>query len=403
MTSVSSLAASAQSGTDIRLWQRVAFDGMRVLGIAADPLNPGRVYALAALPGSRFSPSNSADFYRSDNGGETWRQVSTVGSYSVVGIGISATGRIWIPEIRGPGYVSDDEGETWMRGSQPIQVSAFAIAPSNPSRMYVTGSLGLVDRSDDGGLTWTEETLGTRGCTQGSIAVDPVDADIVYVGGGCGLHKSQDGGATWVQLLDLYAVMVLVNPTNPGIVYGGNASLRITGRIDERRGLWRSGDAGITWTNQSEQPGSISLLIFDRRDATFSTLVARGSYELFWSPDAGSSWTPLGMPTDTTLLPFPWAASNTVAVGDRLLVGYGNGMWATMLPPERPQPSGSTPSRQGLERTTQAVLPDGTCDAPHDLVVVACAAAWFRTRHAPVLMRNDDKLPANEFELGPLA
>jgi hypothetical protein len=172
--------------------------------------------------------------------------------------------------------------------------SAITIDPNDPTgdTLYVgTGEAnasgdsaagrGLL-RSTDGGSTWTllgESVFSGRAIA--SIAVVPGNANTVYVattrgvagvssvtGGGVtlipgaapwGLYKSTDGGQNWTFLHNGAPLAIqcdtvtegnaapcsirgvrriALDPTDPSIVYAGSYS----------RGVWRSNDAGATWT-----------------------------------------------------------------------------------------------------------------------------------------------------------
>jgi hypothetical protein len=175
--------------------------------------------------------------------------------------------------------------------------SSITLDPNDPSgnTLYVgTGEANAsadsaagvgVYKSTDGGNTWIGP-LGASvfaGRAVGSIAVVPGSSNTVYaattrgvlgvtsVNGGAvslipgaaawGLYKSTDGGATWTFLHNGAATAaacdtvdeataggsacslrgvrrVVLDPTNPSIVYAGSYS----------RGVWRSPDAGATWT-----------------------------------------------------------------------------------------------------------------------------------------------------------
>ncbi|MCI0546468.1 MAG: hypothetical protein L0027_04215 [Candidatus Rokubacteria bacterium] len=106
---------------------------------------------------------------------------------------------------------TDDGGAHWrplMDGERSLTMGAVALAPSRPECIYAASGEdaggrnpawpgpGLY-RSPDGGSTWdpVRDLPSTR---FSAIAVDPTDPDTLYVAGNRGLHKSIDGGQTWV-------------------------------------------------------------------------------------------------------------------------------------------------------------------------------------------------------------
>src|SRR5256885_4423021 len=83
-----------------------------------------------------------------------------------------------------------------------------------------------------------------------SLAIDPINVNIVYTGSFGGLAKTTDGGGTWRYLSDAWASQsvsaIAVNPTASNDVYVG------TGREDYGPygvGLYHSFDGGSTWNS----------------------------------------------------------------------------------------------------------------------------------------------------------
>jgi photosystem II stability/assembly factor-like uncharacterized protein len=136
---------------------------------------------------------------------------------------------------------------------------ALAGVPSQPNVFYIGFDNGGVWRSTDYGSTWLplfdEQPTGSIG----AIAVAPSDPDVIYVGSGAGIirpdlsvgdgmYKSTDAGKTWTHL-GLHDTQMIasidVDPKDPnrifvaalGHPYGPNAE----------RGIFRSTDGGKTF------------------------------------------------------------------------------------------------------------------------------------------------------------
>ena len=153
-------------------------------------------------------------------------------------------------------------------------IGAIAIAQSDTNVVWVgTGDPNSrntiepgdgVYKSTDGGMTW--KMMGLEdGQMIGNIAIDPTNADVVYVAelghawdteGERGLFKTTDGGATWkrIKYIDEKTgfVDVKIDPSNPNNLFAA-AWQRIRGPYfltsgGPGSGLWHSTDAGETWT-----------------------------------------------------------------------------------------------------------------------------------------------------------
>ncbi len=136
---------------------------------------------------------------------------------------------------------------------------ALAGVPSQPSTFYIAQVNGGVFKTDDYGRTWNPIFDSEESGSVGAIAVAPSDPNVIYVGSGEGLqrpdlstgngiYKSVDAGKTWTHLglRDGQQIpRIAVDPRNPdrlfvavlGHPYGPN----------EERGIYRSTDGGQTF------------------------------------------------------------------------------------------------------------------------------------------------------------
>src|SRR5205823_5383980 len=96
----------------------------------------------------------------------------------------------------------------------------------------------------------------------GAVAVAPSNPNVIYAGTGdgdagdaygIGVLKSMDAGATWTVLgqaqFDHRTIRrILVSPTDPNTLFVAVAQFA-NGDPFNNRGVWRSTDGGLTWTN----------------------------------------------------------------------------------------------------------------------------------------------------------
>jgi len=312
--------------------------GGRVSDIALDPTDPYTYYVALGTGGVMKT---------TDNGG-SWEPVfekEKVAAVGAVAVAPSDPKVVWVGTGEandrnstswGDGvYRSTDGGATWthagLRTSRAI--ARIVVHPRDPATAYVAASGDLWNsggerglyKTTDGGATWKRVLAAPAPhdalAGAGDVAVDPLDPNVVYaalyarqrkpwsftygpeltgakdVGG---IFKSTDGGATWAKLGGGLPTMtgrigLSVYAKNPKVVYaivqsddGGTSS------IDEvrsrRGGVFRSADAGATWTRTNAlnpRPFYFSQI---RVDPTNDSLVYVLGYTLHVSENGGRSF-----------------------------------------------------------------------------------------------------------------
>jgi len=190
-----------------------------------------------------------------------------------------------IPLMFGAGVEAQTLNENLLKGMKWREIGPFrggrvlAVAgvAGDPNTYYFGGVAGGVWKTTDGGLTWAPLTDQTTIMSVGAIAVAPSDANVIYAGTGesCirgnisygdGMYKSVDAGKTWthIGLEDTEHISrVMVDPQNPDVVFV--AALGHAYGNNEMRGVFRSDDGGKTWKKilyKDDKTGAIDL-VFD--------------------------------------------------------------------------------------------------------------------------------------------
>ncbi len=181
---------------------------------------------------------------------------------------------------------------------------AVAGASSRPLEYYFGATGGGVWKTTDGGQTWRSVSdRFFKTSSVGAVAVSESNPDVVYAGmgetelrgniiQGDGVYKSTDAGKTWTHV-GLESTMAIarirVHPSNPDIVYV--AALGNPYGPNADRGVYKSADGGKTWKQvlfHDEKTGAIDLSM----DPKNPDVLYAGLWEVFRTPHSLSSGGP---------------------------------------------------------------------------------------------------------------
>ncbi len=317
------------------------FNGLRYRSIG--PARGGRVTALAGVrkqPHTFYMGATGGGVWKTTDAGQNWANVSdgffATGSIGAIGVAESDANVVYVGTgsaairsnvIQGRGvYKSTDAGRTWAHvGLREVgQIGALEVDPRDASVAFVA-ALGQpfganaergVFKTSDGGKTWRKTLFINDRTGAVSLAMNPANPNELYAGawqavrkpwtivsGGpaseCGIYKSSDGGETWKHLEAglpkglIGKVGLSVSAANPQRVYA------VMEASDGAGGVYRSDDAGASWTLINKQASLISrpfYYTYIDADPKNADVVYVNNLGFHKSTDGGKSFRPMPTP-----------------------------------------------------------------------------------------------------------
>ncbi|MCC6459795.1 MAG: PKD domain-containing protein [Saprospiraceae bacterium] len=233
-------------------------------------------------------------------------------------------------------FKSTDRGQSWTCVSRDYEISsvtALEIHPSDPA-IVLAGEGNRLRRSANGGQTWSI-VLDVPDLQPNELLFNPADPQIALAATWKGLWRSTDGGLNWTQLRPEPSYDVHWKTDDPQTAF-----LLRHDATDKICRFYKSTDAGLSWTVRTEgwffsddparNDGGARLAVTDADpNRLYAVLIGEGKagddgfIGIWRSNDAGETWTlpngPAGAPFDDTLHP------NMATIG--LTGGYHQGFY----------------------------------------------------------------------------
>lgn len=345
-------------------WKKVLYvnDKTGCSDLIMEPGNPSVLYAgtwrIQRTAYSLESGGEGGGLWKSIDGGETWKNISTAkglpkGIWGIVGVTVSAsnTDKVYalIENHSGGMFVSNDDGNSWTLQSSSNDIrqrawyySKIFVDPKNENLLYVMNVDFL--KSTDGGKNY--KPINTPHGDHHDLWIDPEDGNRMIVADDGGAQVSFDGGENWstyenqptaqfyrvstdnhfpyrilgaqqdnstVRILSrsdggqitnddwqstagAESGYVVADPLNPDIVYGGNYSGYLS-RLDHKTGENR---AVSVWPDDPLGAGAdVAKYRFQWNFPIFFSphnphKIYAAGNILFASENEGASWTALG-------------------------------------------------------------------------------------------------------------
>ncbi|MDI1324079.1 MAG: glycosyl hydrolase [Algoriphagus sp.] len=197
------------------------------------------------------------------------------------------------------------------------RIADIAVNPIHSSTWYVAVGSGGLWKTANSGTTWTPVFDSQASYSIGTVALDPSNPEVVWVGTGenvsgrhvgwgDGVYKSMDGGATWQQMglkNSEHIGKIIIDPRNSDVVYV--AAEGPLWSLGGERGLFKTKDGGKTWQLILEidadtgvtdaefdpsNPDVIYAAAYQRRRKTWALLGGGPKSGIYKSMDGGESW-----------------------------------------------------------------------------------------------------------------
>jgi len=235
-----------------------------------DPLNG--MFFLDSQNGWTFGNAN----YRTTDGGTTWTELPFLGSTYLMEFYTASFG---LASGNFGQYVSRDGGLSW----EPASSGMFAFDFAGGSSGLGVSDSGIF-RTTDGGTTFSLVRAGDADAVaflSSTVAVGIVDGAFA---------RSTDGGATWISgaAADGRTRLLAVS-TNVVLAWGRAGNYP---DYDDR--IFRSADGGQTWTDLGEvvTPDAFAADFAFAVPSVQTVVASNGAGSMFYSGDAGQTWTP---------------------------------------------------------------------------------------------------------------
>lgn len=285
-------------------WQKINDLPRQINSIVSDPTNPKVLYAGTGSSGA------GSGVYKSEDAGLRWKYTSNgLPSEDVESLAFNSDNPpiLYAALDGGDIYASTDGAQNWTKlgnaGLMGFENFLF-VAPSNKNVLFIIKSTRGIARSRNGGYAWMPVDYGLpkstdRDAYTQSLAIDPTDENIVYLGtgwgsfNGNGVYKSVDGGEKWTpanQNMTDYGITALaVNPKKPQVIYAGTVSGE----------LFKSTNSGQSWNDITKKvpfKNEIKGIAIDSSETIYLLSERVG---IMFSNNGGINWDMIGKPTES--------------------------------------------------------------------------------------------------------
>ncbi|HMS01065.1 MAG TPA: hypothetical protein PKE62_17590 [Anaerolineales bacterium] len=246
-------------------------------------IKPGR----ASEPNVLYAGAQPASLFKSNDRGETWSLNESL-------------------------YDHPQRGE-WGPGAGGLTLHTILLDPTNDKRMYIAVSAAGCYRTDDGGQTWKPFNKNVRadfmpdkypefGQCVHKMTMHPSTPNVIYQQNHCGVYRSDNFGEDWIdigegKLPTPFGFAIGVHPTDPRTIFTvPEESQEYHISLDGQFAVWRSRDAGDSWTRLTTGLPERAYVDVLREAMGIDPFEEAGVYigtntgQLVYSRDSGDHW-----------------------------------------------------------------------------------------------------------------
>jgi len=300
----------------------------------------GRIRSIIIRPSNSdhiLIGSVSGGIWKSTDGGASWTAKNDDGDPIAIGcmvndgdIVYAGTGEGWgnVDAVYGGGiWKSTDFGETWTLLSSTTGINVWKFKNVKQLRIDSSGFIyavtkaynykdgaggyypdGGLYKSTDGGTSWTKINNSSTYYYNGTDVIPITSLIILFSTYGGGIFRTTDGGTKWTKITSglpstgFNRIALAQDPNNSNTIYAVFSSTSSSTPTYGLEGIYKSTDAGVTWSTLSTPPrltstGNKSYLSaqgwYDNViavDPFNSSNIYVGGVETMKSTDGGSTW-----------------------------------------------------------------------------------------------------------------
>ena len=240
------------------------------------------------LPQRLYAGIEPAGLFVTDDAGASWHSVATLNDHPT--------------------------NHTWQPAGGGLALHSIIVDPANPQRIYCALSAGGVYRSDDGGASWLPVNRGVRADFQPQrypetgqcvhkLLLHPRTSERLYQQNHCGVYRSDDGGQSWVEITaglpSDFGYALAIDPRDADTLFViPEESSHMRSTVEGRLRVYRSRDGGASWQPRTAGLPQENAYVSILREGMTSdggdpcgVYFGTSSGHLFASRDAGESWT----------------------------------------------------------------------------------------------------------------